>query len=65
MGKSSQWFMQIQEENLRDNLDAEFEEHKIKLESTEQPVEGDVIQPLNDLFESFGKIFGGNEGRNI
>ena len=65
MGKSSQWFMQIQEENLRDNLDAEFEEHKIKLESTEQPVEGDAIQPLNYLFESFGKIFGGNEGRNI
>jgi len=57
--------MQIQEENLRENLDAEFEEHKIKLESTEQPREGDVIQPLNDLFESFGKIFGGNEGRNI
>jgi hypothetical protein len=65
MGKSSQWFMQIQEENLRDNLDAEFEEHKIKLESTEQPVEGDVIQPLHEIFESFGKIFGGNEGRNI
>jgi len=65
MGKSSQWFMQIQEENLRDNLDAEFEEQRIKLESTEQPVEGDAIQPLNDLFESFGKIFGGNEGRNI
>ena len=52
--------MQIQEENLRDNLDAEFEEQRIKLESTEQPREGDAIQPLNDLFESFG-----NEGRNI
>tara|TARA_R110002167_G_scaffold19356_1_gene71603 strand:+ start:583 stop:780 length:198 start_codon:yes stop_codon:yes gene_type:complete len=65
MGKSSQWFMQIQEENLRDNLDAEFEEHKIKLESTEQPREGDAIQPLNEIFELFGKIFGSNEGRNI
>lgn len=53
--------MQIQEENLRDNLDAEFEEHKIKLESTEQPVEGDVIQPLHEIFESFGKIFGSND----
>ena len=67
MGKSSEWFLRIQEEeSLRANLDAEFEDNNsIKFEATEQPQEGDPIQPLNDLFESFGKIFGSNEGRSI
>ena len=66
MGKSSHWFLRIQEEEfLRENLDAEFEESRIKIEDTEQPVEGDPIQPLNDLFETFGIIFGNNEGRDI
>ena len=67
MGKSSEWFLRIQEEeSLRANLDAEFEDNNpIKLEETEHPMEGDPIQPLNDLFENFSKIFGNNEGRNI
>ena len=67
MGKSSAWFLRIQEEeSLRANLDAEFEDNNsIKFEATEQPQEGDPIQPLNDLFEVFGKIFGSNEGRSI
>ena len=66
MGKSSEWFLRIQEEeSLRANLDAEFEDNNsIKFEETEQPI-GDPIQPLNDLFETFGKIFGNNEGRSI
>ncbi len=67
MGKSSEWFLRIQEEeSLRANLDAEFEDNNsIKFEETEQPIEGDPIQPLNELFETFAKIFGSNEGRSI
>lgn len=67
MGKSSEWFLRIQEEeSLRANLDAEFEgNNSIKFEETEQPMEGDPIQPLNDLFENFSKIFGNNEGRSV
>lgn len=64
MGKSSEWFLRIQEEeSLRENIDAEFDAKKsIQIEEPKQPK---ATEPLDDLFAAFGKIFGSNEGKSI
>lgn len=62
MGKSSAWALRVQEEEfLRDNIDAEFDEAKsINIEETKQPR---ATQPLDDLFATFGKIYGNHGGK--